>query len=252
MTDGMSTVSAPAVAMGRTEKLLAASRLFSGLERGALSDIARLATARRLTAGERLWSAGDPPTHFTLILSGLFKIIRTAADGTEAIVALFGPHESIGDVAVIGRRPYPAAAIVCSESAEILRVPAEPVLAAMNARPDFAGSMSRTLVEHTQMLQEKIRIMSAGSVPKRLATLLLGLAERFGDEAEDGSIGIPVCLSRTELACLIGARVETTIRTIRAWEKAGVVETTSSGFQIHQPETLVRATYARDDGERSL
>jgi CRP/FNR family transcriptional regulator, nitrogen oxide reductase regulator len=231
----------------RTEKVLAAYRLFSGLDEDTIRDLARRVTTRKLVRGERLWSAGDTPTHFTLIQTGLFKIIRTAADGSEAIVALFGPRESIGDVAVIGRKPYPAAAIVCSDHAEVLRVPAEALLATMNQRLDVACSFNRTLIDHTVALEEKIRVMSAGSVPKRLATLLLGLGERFGDDCDDGAIHIPIALSRNELACLIGARVETTIRTIRLWEKAGIVETNDHGFAILDAEALRRKTTARED-----
>lgn len=231
---------------GRTERILAASRLFSGLDPAAVSAFGRSATAKRLSAGERLWTAGDPATHFTLILSGLFKITRTTPDGNEAIVALFGPRESIGDVAVLGERTYPASAVVCSETAEVMRVPAEPILQAMRRRADFACSMNRTLIDHTDVLHEKIRVMSAGSVPKRLAALLLGLAERFGDEGEDDSIGIPISLSRSELASLISARVETTIRTIRVWEKLRVLETNKDGFRIMKPEALVHTSSARD------
>lgn len=231
----------------RTANLLAASRMFAGLDRDTLGHLARLATLRKLAAGERLWSAGERATHFTLISSGLFKIVRATPDGTAVIIALFGPHESIGDVAVLRGMSYPAAAIVLSASAEVLRVPAEPVITAMNARPGFACSMNRALIDHTQALQEKIRVMSAGAVPKRLATLLLGLAERFGDEGDDGAVEIPVALSRADLACFIGARVETTIRTIRAWERAGAVETTDSGFRLLQPEVLVRTTTSSDE-----
>lgn len=229
----------------RAEKLLAASRLFSGLDRELLAELAHVAVVKRVSRGARLWSAGDRATHFTLIQSGLFKIIRTAADGSEAIVALFGPRESIGDVAVIGGKPYPAAAVACSEMAEVLRVPAQSLVAMK--RLDVACSFNRTLMDHTVALEEKIRVMSAGSVPKRLATLLLGLGDRFGDDDEDGSITIPIVLSRTELACLIGARVETTIRTIRAWEKASIVETGDHGFRVLDAAALQRKTTAREE-----
>ena len=248
-------MSTPAMAIpmtpppNRTERLLAASRLFSGLDHDTLMQVARLGTTRKLVRGERLWSSGDPSTHFTLIIHGLFKIVRTAADGSEAIVALFGPRESIGDVAVIGRRPFPAAAVACSDTAEVIRIPAEALLNAMNRRLDVACSLNRTLVDHTAALEEKIRVMSAGSVPKRLATLLLGLADRFGDEDEDGIASIPIVLSRTELSCLIGARVETTIRTIRGWEKAGIVETNDHGFRILDAVALRKKTTAKDDEE---
>ena len=233
----------------RMERLLAASRLFSGIEPALMSDLAQRATVKHLSRGERLWRVGDAANQFTLIQAGLVKIMRRAPDGSEAIVALFGPRESVGDVAVIGRRAYPAEAVVASESADVVRIDAQPILAVMDTRPDVARRMSCTLVEHTQLLHTKIGVLSAGAVPKRLATLLLSLADRFGDELEDGSLSIPVAVSRSELACLVSARVETTIRTIRLWERAGFVSTEDDGFVLHDPAALNRILRAEDTAE---
>jgi CRP-like cAMP-binding protein len=80
--------------------------------------------------------------------------------------------------------------------------------------------------------------MSAGSVPRRLATLLVCLADRFGDEIDDGKTIVPVALARTELARLVGATVETTIRVMRAWERGGLVHTQSDGFVVSSAASL--------------
>ncbi len=232
----------------RLERILQSSLLFRGFDPAIVADAARTASVRALSRGDHLWRAGDKAQQFILILSGLVKIVRRIPDGTEAILALFGPRESVGDVAVIGRRTYPADAVVASDQAEIVRVEGEPLLGLMERRPDVATSLNRTLVSHTQLLHTKIGVMSAGSVPKRLATLLLSLAERFGDEQEDGTVRIPVAISRGELACLVSARVETTIRAIRQWERAGLVTTEPSGFVLHDVVALERLTRADDDG----
>lgn len=77
---------------------------------------------------------------------------------------------------------------------------------------------------------------------QRLATLLLALAERFGDEREDGSTFVPVPLSRQELSRLVGARAETVIRTMSRWQKVGVVATDARGFVLRDTERLRRVT----------
>ena len=105
-----------------------------------------------------------------------------------------------------------------------------------------AAAYTASVVEHTQALHEKIRIMSAGTTDKRLATLLLYLARRFGDETEDGSIFVPIVLSRGECARLIGTAVETTIRTFTKWEREGIVETTPDGFALHDAARLEDVT----------
>lgn len=232
----------------RIERVLAGSRLFSKLDPPTLSAVVAASALRSLARGDVLWNAGDTATHFTIVVSGLLKVVQTLPDGTEAIVGLFGPRESVGDAAVVERGRYPAAARVASELGEVVRIEAAPVLARMETRADLARAINRALLDHTHALQEKIRVMSAGAVPKRLATLLLTLGERFGDEHDAGELVIPLAISRGELACLIGARVETTIRCIRQWEKAGVVETTDEGFTVKDVEALRAATRAADSG----
>ncbi len=231
----------------RLDRVLAASLPFRGLDDALLGQIAQSATVRRYARGERVFQAGTPATQLVLIQTGILKIVRHGADGSDSIVGLFGPREAVGLVAVLERGRYPADALVASEDASVVRVEAEPLLAAIEKHAEVARSMNRALVEHNRALETKIRVVTAGSVPKRLATLLLCLVDRFGDEHEDGAITIPVPISRGELACLIGARVETTIRTIRKWEKLGDVETQPDGFRIHDLSALVRLTRGQDD-----
>lgn len=231
------------------EKLLGASRLFGQLPPSTLTGLAARTVRRSARRGERIFRAGEPALRFNLIISGVVKIVRPVADGTEAIIGLFGPRESIGDPAVLERGSYMADAVVASDHAEILSIDAAPVLALTQRSIEVANSICRVLLDHTRALHEKIGIMSAGSVPKRLATLFLALGERFGDEQEDGTLSMPIALSRGELACLVGARVETTIRTVRRWERADILETQSDGFTIKDVRALVEETRARGSRE---
>ena len=232
--------------MADLTKSLAAHPLFSGLSPGPLDELARSCRPRSLDHREKLWRVGDPATHFALIQGGLVEIVRQAADGSEFIVALFGPRESVGDAAVLGRDRYPAEAVVASDRADLIFVDAGPVLAALPTQPEVSRALIRTLLSHTRALQEKIAVMSAGSVPKRLALLFLLLADRFGDDLADGTVGIPVVLSRTELARLVGATVETTIRTISRWQKAGWISTDGDGFVLREAERLRDVTRGQD------
>ncbi len=220
------------------EGSLRASHLFGRLDGAFVASLARCAQLRRVAQGEALWYAGTPAEHFVVIVRGLVEITRRSPGGSESILAIFGPRESIGDVAALGRTPYPADAVALTDAVEVLVIPADPVREAVKSTPEVAAAMNASLIEHTRALQDKIRIMTAGSVPKRLATLLLHLLDRFGDFREDGAAFIPVSLSRAQVARLIGARVETTIRAMSRWQKAGLVTTSSEGFTIRDPRAL--------------
>jgi CRP-like cAMP-binding protein len=219
------------------ERTLRASHLFSEVQ-GGVGDFARAAVRKRFHHGEYLWHRGDSAVAITLITSGLVKICQPNRAGESAIVALFGPRESIGDIAVISTGNYPADAIAVTRDVEVLAIEKSAVLSAMQRDLALANAVNRSLVAHTSALRQKIAIMTAGPVEQRLAALLLHLAERFGDENEAGELTIPVVLTRDDLARLVGATVETTIRTMSKWQKAGVVSTNPDGFVVHRPAEL--------------
>lgn len=228
----MLTTSAPVL------PTLRASKLFGGLDESLLADFSRAAHRARFARGDFLWRAGDPAMAITVITSGLVKVCQPLRQGQSTIVGLFGPRESLGDMAVVSGHGYPADALAASDTVDVLRVEKSAVLDAMARHPSVGMAINRSLVEHSNQLRGKIQILAAGSVERRLVALLLNLANRFGDELEDGCTAIPVVLSRTELACLVGTTVETTIRIMSRWQKSGLVETTADGFRLCSLEAL--------------
>jgi CRP-like cAMP-binding protein len=97
------------------------------------------------------------------------------------------------------------------------------------------------IAQRVQALQAKVQILSAGGVEARLASLLLDLAERFGDELDDDTVVIPLALSRQDLANLVSTTFETTVRVMSRWQKAGWVQTTEDGFVLRNVEALAQA-----------
>jgi CRP-like cAMP-binding protein len=228
----------PPTPIKNTQTTLRGARLFRGVDPGTITTLADSAHNTTLKEGGQLWHAGDTAHHFTVIQRGLVQIERRMPSGEPAIVGVFGPRESVGDAAALAGAPYPAAAVAASERVEVVQIPRDVIVHAMQRDAALAGAVQTALLEHTQALTAKIDIVSAGSVPARLATLLLHLAERFGDETEDGLLAIPVSLSRVALSRLVSARVETVIRALSAWNKSGLVHTTDDGFEIGSPEEL--------------
>jgi CRP-like cAMP-binding protein len=217
-----------------TASSLRASRLFGALDPAGVQSLLPHVRRRRFTRGTSIWRAGEEASCMALIASGLVKIVQPGG----AIVAILGPHETFGELAIVGGTTYWADAVAATRELDVLFVDAAAVRAASQSDAAFARALGRSLVEHGRALHEKIRIMSAGCVERRVAALLRHLLERFGDELEDGSAVIPITLSRAELSCLVGATIETTIRTMSKLHKNGTVSTTDEGFLVHSPKRL--------------
>lgn len=217
---------------------LQSSKPFAQAPKDAVAQLACTATTRELSRDATLWVAGEQPAAFSIIHRGLVKIVRPLASGREAIVGLFGPRESVGDVAVMQGIPYPATAVVCSSSARIIQIPRAEVLANMQRFPGLAISINQSMGDRVHALHAKLDILSAGGVEARLASLLIDLADRFGDEFEDDTVIIPIALSRQDLANLVSTTFETTVRVMSKWKKAGTLDTTADGFVVRNMAQL--------------
>jgi CRP-like cAMP-binding protein len=216
------------------ESSLRASPLFAALSSEAVRALVPHVERRRFERGATVWRAGQEATSMAVVVSGLVKVVLPGG----AMIAIFGPHETFGELAVVADQAYVADALAATRSVELLCVDASAVRAALRSDAAMAGAMSRSLVGHGRVLQEKIRIMSAGRVERRLAALMRHLLDRFGDELEDGSTVIQIPLSRAELASLVGTSIETTIRVMSRWSKEGIVSTIDGGFLVHAPDRL--------------
>lgn len=222
-------------------QLVTALRTFPLLRQASPEAVDRLAArAQRLelTLDQRLWTSGEMPTSLHFLRRGLVEMVRLMPSGAETSLALFGPRECPGLFAALDARPYPADARVLSESAELLTVARDALLAEVDADPALGRALNQVLRHHNAVLREKVDILTAGEVPQRLATLLIVLSERFGDEGDTGELSLPIVLARGVLARLVGARVETVIRVLSKWDKEGFVTTTDNGFTVHDPKRL--------------
>lgn len=222
------------------EHILARTKVLAGLDSPTLAQLAAASTTRRYTRGEMLWRAGDQPHGLAVVAQGLVKVVRPAPKGRSTICGLFGPTESVGDVAFVRNIPYPGDAIAATDVATVIEVPGEVASRCFERHPEMGLSLAKGLADKLCTLHSKIDVLSAGSVEARLATLLLELNDKLGDDFDTGESRIPVALSRRELADLVSTALETAIRTMSRWERHGVVSTRPEGFVIKDVSELER------------
>jgi CRP/FNR family transcriptional regulator len=222
------------------EQLLQRTPSLAGAEPAVVSRLAALASVCQYERGALLWRAGTEARNFHVIKSGLVKILRTGSGGRKAMCGLFGPPESIGDLILLKGLPYPADAVVATESAMVLTIPRVELLACMESWPQLGMSMACSIHTKVLALHDSIDVLSAGAVESRLATALLKLYDRFGDDFEDGTSSIPIALARRELADMVSTTVETVIRIMTRWQREGLLATIDHGFIIHDKKALRR------------
>lgn len=216
----------------------------SRLSDGVLDEISSSATLQRLRRGEAVWRSGERATQFVVVGHGLVKVILPGGPSRDLVLGLAGPGESVGDAAAIDGSSHDADACALTESVVVARLPRDGVVAALEGCGVASIALARSLGQAAAVANRRLALFTA-SAEERLATTLMELGERFGDEMEDGTTLIPLRLTRAELAALVGTTVETTIRTLSRWSREGLVSTADGGLMLLDADALARRSAAQ-------
>jgi CRP-like cAMP-binding protein len=200
---------------------LRASAVFGAVPARELEALASVTREQTYGARDIVFSEGEPPAWFCVVRTGRVKILRTSREGKDVVLDVLGPGEPFGGVAVIERRPYPATAQAV-EASVVLKIPAEPIVALSERHPSIIREMALMIGRRLRAAHDSVQSLAVDPVEARLARMLLRLAERDGERGPRG-LTLPFHLTRQTLADMTGTTVETTIRIISRWLKAGVV-----------------------------
>jgi CRP-like cAMP-binding protein len=186
------------------------------------------AVTRRLKRGQAAFWQGERGKLLPLVLQGHAKLIRNTPEGREVVVDFAGPGAPICWPEILGDAPL-TLSLIAVEDCIVSFLPIAPVRHCISSDVRTALGYAELVSGQHRELLEQLSATRAASVPARLGGLLMFLLERRGD---DKSGNIPIRLSRQDLADAAGTTVETVIRLMRKWEKAGVLETHRDGIQI--------------------
>lgn len=200
---------------------LSQSPAFTGLPAREIEALARIAQEERHRARAYVFMEGDPARWFYLVKAGHVKILRHSKTGKDVVLELLGPGEVFGGVAVIEKRPYPAAA-QATEPTTVVKIPAEPMITLADRYPTFIKEMALMIGRRLRTAHDSVKSLAVDPVEARLAAALLRLAEREGTPGRDG-LTLPFHLTRQSLADMSGTTVETTIRVVSRWLKEGLL-----------------------------
>ena len=197
--------------------------VFAGLPAREIDAVAALTVEETHRARSYIFMEGDPARWFYVVRSGHVKIVRHSKTGKDVVLELLGPGEIFGGIAVIEKRPYPAAA-QATEATVVLKTPAEPIIALAERHPALIKEMALVIGRRLRAAHDSVTSLAVDPVEARLAAALLRLAKREGTQDEKtGGMALPFHLSRQSLADMTGTTVETAIRTISRWLKDGLL-----------------------------
>lgn len=197
-------------------------------ERRALAEKSFLAFAER---GEAIWLAGAPSHFIGIVGDGFIKMTRTTIQGSEVAMELLGPGQCFGLFAAIEGRSYPLTAVAVTNTWYV-KIPTRVFIEIYNLSSAFKDQVVRSLGPRLRRAHDMMARMASNKVEQRIAAVLLILMDSYGDKTDKG-IQISVPLTRQDLSEMAGTTVETSIRIMSKWQKAGILSTD------HQVITIV-------------
>lgn len=193
---------------------------------------------REFSPGEILIQEGHSADHVMIVMRGWVKITTLRADRRLIVLSLRGRYEIIGESGWLRGRPH-SASVQALDRVKILDIPAARFDAFINANTHAAAVLAEAMVDRMYESDRRMTAQIAAAGPGRLATVLIELADRYGDAAAtDGAISMALPLNHTELAAMVGLRRETVARTFTAWRRQGIVSTQHRWITILDPSAL--------------
>ncbi|MGW6743956.1 Crp/Fnr family transcriptional regulator [Streptomyces sp. NPDC055025] len=206
------------------------------LEREDRASLLALGSALRFAPRTPLIHQHEPSTHVLLILRGWTKVTASAANGYEALLALRGPGDIVGESAALTGRVR-AATVTALEQVEAVAVEHDRFREYLAGSPQVSLKLLGLTADRTRAADRRRLEFGSMSVRERFAVLLLDLARTHGRRTEEG-IELSVPLSKQELAGSVGASREMVQRLLKDLRDRQAVVTGRRTMLILRPEVL--------------
>ena len=193
--------------------------LFASLDDQAFAALTEELTEVDLSRGSTLFHEGDPVDQLYFIISGKIKLGRTAPDGRESLVAIMGPGELFGEMALFDPSPRSTSATAVSET-RLAGLKHENLKKVIERSPEVSAQLLQALARRLRRTNESLADLVFSDVPGRVAKALLDLADRFGRTTDDG-VHVHHDLTQEELAQLVGASRETVNKALAEFVQRG-------------------------------
>jgi CRP/FNR family transcriptional regulator, cyclic AMP receptor protein len=150
---------------------------------------------------EVIFSQGDVADAVIYIRKGTVKVCVTSRDGNEAVVAILGADEFLGEGCLIGQPRRLATAMAMTECVT-MRVEKTEIMRVLQDEPAFSQMFLSHVLARSARVEEDLVDQLFNSTEKRLARVLLLMAN-FGKEGRPEPVNAKV--SQETLAEMIGA-----------------------------------------------
>lgn len=197
----------------------------------ALVTIESLGHIRVYPASSTLLRQGEQTRHVAVLTQGWVKVVASARNGQEAFLAIRGPGDVLGELsAVDGQSRSATVSALVPVRARVIE--GDRFLEAVLASPELGRALLKHLTTHLRDSdRQRLEYVSTGTF-QRLVSLLVELADMYGDRDLDGTTVIRLPLTQRDLANAAAMSREAVARGLRALRERDLVRTSRQRIAI--------------------
>ena len=178
--------------------------LFRGLSAAELTRVNDLLGRTKFPTGAMILTASQPGEIAYVILDGTLKVSTIESNGRELTLALLGPGEIVGELSLADRSGR-SADVTALEPATLVWIDRNTFDQLRREIPAITENLLRLLARRLRLANAQLQAIATLDVHGRIARQLLALADALGEELPDGSVRIPLRITQSDLAALVGA-----------------------------------------------
>lgn len=209
-------------------------QLFEGIPGADVRAVLALARRSTYRRGEVVFHHHDPADAVHLVVKGRFDVRITTTHGDVVALAIRGPGETFGELAVVTGTER-SATVSALEPGETLVLRGSELRRLARDHATVGEVLVRMLAEHVALLSERLVEAYTVDAEARVARRVLELGRVYG-----GSPPVTIPLIQEEIAALAGASRATVNRVLREEQARGTVELRRGRTAVLDAEAIAR------------
>jgi CRP/FNR family transcriptional regulator/CRP/FNR family cyclic AMP-dependent transcriptional regulator len=169
---------------------------------------------RRFQRDATIFQEGDRGDSLHVVIEGTVRVTVGSQHGEEATVALLGPGEFVGDLALLDGLPRSANA-VAAEATKTLIVTRDDFRRWLAERPKASLALLEALSHRVRRTDEVLADLTFLPLPKRLAKRLISLVN------ERPEARAKLRITQSQLASMLGVSRESVNKQLNEFERLG-------------------------------
>lgn len=216
--------------------ILEKTPLLSNLSREELQILAGRTVRKLFSAGELLFSEGEPCNGLHIIAKGKIRIFKTSVNGREQVLAVNAPGDSVAELPVFDGGPFPASAAAI-EDTEIAFISRRDFHAYCLEHPEVSLKVLAVVGARLRRLVGIIEELSFTTIRQRLIALLVKLAQTEG-KVTAGGIEFMLPATHQELANQLGTVRELISRNLMRLQAEGLIDVDARQIVVRDVRSL--------------